>query len=234
VNIQLEAMSERVAPRMAARIEPNRDIVCRGAAHVRTGGEDLSEREKRWREYLGGIAAGNGEPLGRLYDEAAAMLYGLAMRIVGNPADADEVVVDVFEQVWRTAKNFDASRGSVWRWLTILTRSRAVDRLRAAKMRQQREQTAEPTQEHLMSDEPSPHDTSEFREQQLLIRQALSVLPSDQRRAIELAYFSELTHMEIAATLRVPLGTIKTRIRVGMDKLRTVLMQRESAMGSAS
>ena len=85
-----------------------------------------------------------------------------------------------------------------------------------------------------MSDEPRPDEKSIFREQQLLIHQALIALPSEQRRVIELAYFSELTHREIAATLRIPLGTIKTRIRVGMDKLRSALIQRQSALGSAS
>jgi RNA polymerase sigma-70 factor (ECF subfamily) len=201
---------------------------------VQVTGDRAGEREQRWREYLAGIAAGRSEPLAHLYDESAAMLYGLALRIVGNPADADEVVVDVFEQIWRTAKNFDASRGGVWRWLTVLTRSRAVDRLRVTKVKQQREHPGALGDEQLLSEEPSPHEASILREQQLLIRQALSALPAEQRRCIELAYFSELTHVEIAAALRVPLGTIKTRIRVGMEKLRSALTQTQSALGSAS
>lgn len=198
-------------------------------------GGDAAEREERWREYLAGIAAGKSEPLACLYDETAAVLYGLALRIVGNAADADEVAVDVFEQIWRTAKNFDPARGSVWRWLSVLTRSRAVDRLRVTKVKKQREQPGALGDERLPSEEPTPHEASLFREQQLLIRQALSALPAEQRRCIELAYFSELTHVEIAAALRVPLGTIKTRIRVGMEKLRSVLTQTQpSALGSAS
>ena len=197
-------------------------------------GDHALDREQRWQEYLAGIASGKTEPLGDLYDESAAMLYGLALRIVGNPADADEVVLDVFEQIWRTAKNFDPARGSVWRWLTVLTRSRAVDRLRVTKAKQQREQAGRVPDERLLSEAPSPHEASLFREQQLVIRQALSALPAEQRRCIELAYFSELTHVEIAAALRVPLGTIKTRIRVGMEKLRSALTQTHSALGSAS
>jgi RNA polymerase sigma-70 factor, ECF subfamily len=210
------------------------EIVGRGATGVRVSGDHAAEREQRWREYLAGIAGGKSEPLARLYDETAAMLYGLALQILGNPADADEVVVDVFEQIWRTAKTFDPARGSVWRWLTVLTRSRAVDRLRVTKLKQQREQPGALGDETLLSEEPSPHEASILREQQLLIRQALSALPAEQRRCIELAYFSELTHVEIAAALRVPLGTIKTRIRVGMEKLRSALTQTPSALGSVS
>lgn len=197
-------------------------------------GDRALDREERWQEYLAGIASGKAEALAELYDESAAMLYGLSLRVVGNPADADEVVVDVFEQIWRTAKNFDPGRGSVWRWLTMLTRSRAVDRLRVTKTKQRREQAGGVPDERLLSEEPSPHEASLLREQQLLIRQALSALPAEQRRCIELAYFSELTHVEIAAALRVPLGTIKTRIRVGMEKLRSALIQTQSALGSAS
>lgn len=210
------------------------DTVVRGATGVRVSGHHAGEREQRWREYLAGIAAGKSEPLAHLYDETAALLYGLALQILGNPADADEVVVDVFEQIWRTAKSFDAARGSVWRWLTVLTRSRAVDRLRVTRIKQQREQAGVLDDDRLLSEEPSPHEASIFREQQLLIRQALGALPVEQRRCIELAYFSELTHVEIAAALRVPLGTIKTRIRVGMEKLRSALTQTPSALGSAS
>lgn len=175
-----------------------RQTVCRGTARVRATEHRAGEREERWREYLAGIAAGKADPLANLYDESAAMLYGLALRILGNPADADEVVLDVFQQIWRTAKNFDAARGGVWQWLTLLTHSRAVDRLRVTKVKQQREQPGALGDERLASEQPSPHEASMFREQQLLIRQALSTLPPEQRRCIELAYFSELTHVGIA------------------------------------
>ena len=197
--------------------------------------EDLpSEREKRWRSYVAEIATGNAQSLASLYDETSKVLYALALRIVGNAADADEVLLEVFEQTWRSAHTFDPSRSGVWHWLTLMTRSRAVDRLRASATKRKREHPV-PVEDWVVSSHDSSQDEkSVFRQQQLLIREALRSLPRHQREALELAYFSELTHVEIAATLKVPLGTIKTRIRSGMDKLRTALSQHfRMAVGSA-
>jgi len=182
-----------------------------------------SEREKRWHVYLAGVAGGRAESLAALYDEASSALYGLALRILGNAADAEEVLLEVFEQIWRSAAKFDPERSSASRWLTVLTRSRAVDRLRARASKQKREEPRRFDDWELSSPDPSPDEASMFRQQQAHIRQSLNALPREQREALELAYFSGLTHVEIAATLRVPLGTIKTRIRMGMDKLRITL-----------
>ena len=182
-----------------------------------------SEREKRWHVYLAGVAGGSAESLAALYDEASSALYGLALRILGNAADAEEVLLEVFEQIWRSAAKFDPERSGAWRWLTVLTRSRAVDRLRARASKQKREDPRRFDDWDLSSPEPSPDEASMFRQQQAHIRQSLNALPREQREALELAYFSGLTHVEIATTLRVPLGTIKTRIRMGMDKLRIAL-----------
>jgi RNA polymerase sigma-70 factor (ECF subfamily) len=197
--------------------------------------EDLpSEREKRWRGYVTEIAAGNTQSLASLYDEASKVLYALALRILGNSADADEVLLEVFEQTWRSAHTFDPSRSGVWHWLTLLTRSRAVDRLRASASKRKREHPVPVEDWVVSSQDPSPDETSVFRQEQLLIREALRKLPQHQREALELAFFSELTHVEIAETLKVPLGTIKTRIRTGMDKLRTALGHHfRMAVGSA-
>ena len=194
-----------------------------------TAEDALSEREKRWHAYLEGVAGGNGESLASLYDEASAMLYGLALRILGNAADAEDVLLEVFEQIWRSARSFDPARSGAWRWLTVLTHSRAVDRLRARASKEKREEPRRFDDWEISSREPSPDEASMFRQQQLRIRQSLNALPREQKEALELAYFSGLTHVEIAATLRVPLGTIKTRIRMGMDKLRIAL-----GTGSAS
>jgi len=201
------------------------------ASQTGTSGDRLPEREKRWRDYLQDIRQGNSQALSRLYDEASSALYGLALRILGNAEDADEVLLDVFEQVWRKAGSFDAARGSVWRWLTLLTRSRALDRLRADASRREREQPGIEGEWELTSGAPLPDESSIFSQQRALIRRALSSLPHEQRRAIELAAFSELTHVEIAATLGVPLGTIKTRIRMGMEKLRNAFLEMQLGMG---
>lgn len=186
------------------------------------------EREERWRRYVTDIAAGNPQALAALYDEAGKSVYSLALRILRNAADAEEILLEVFDQMWRNAHTYDPGRGSVWRWLTLLTRSRALDRLRSSESKQTRERAVVFEDWEISSQDPSPDETSMFRQQQVLIRKALYDLPPDQRKALELAYFSELTHVEIATTLQVPLGTIKTRIRMGMDKLRVALGQGSS------
>ena len=151
------------------------------------------------------------------------MLHGLSLRILGNAADAEEVLMDVFEQVWRKAHTFDPARASVWSWLVVLTRSRAVDRLRSTAGRRMREQPVSGWPEWANAEERAAEADLVHREQQEIVRRALSGLPAEQREPLELAYFSGMTHAEIAARLGAPLGTIKTRIRIGMDKLRAAL-----------
>ena len=188
-----------------------------------TTGANGSEGENCWREYLGEIQKGNAEALGHLYDASAPMLYALASRVLGNTADAEEVLLDVFEQVWRTAGSFDPARGGILRWLVLLTRSRALDRLRSTANKRLHEHPMLSEQFQIGSSEPRLEETIVLSQQQHLIRQALSTLPPEQREVVELAYFSGLTHIEIATLLRAPLGTIKTRIRMAMDKLRASL-----------
>jgi RNA polymerase sigma-70 factor (ECF subfamily) len=193
----------------------------------------ISEREKRWRSYLCDISTGDANSLARLYDECAATLLGLALRMMKNQADAEEIILDVFEQVWRTAHSFDPARGSVWRWLTLLVRSRAVDRLRTAAFKRDRDRLSITEDWDLVSHEPPPDRATIVNEERTLIKSALQRLPGEQRQAVELAFFSGLTHVEIASELGVPLGTIKTRIRAAMEKLRISLTQGGLAAESA-
>jgi RNA polymerase sigma-70 factor (ECF subfamily) len=188
-----------------------------------THAESASLRERSWRECLHEIQKGNPDALARLYDTSAPLLFTLALRILGNAADAEEVLLDTFEQVWRTARSFDPTRGSVWQWLVLLTRSRALDRLRSLAGRRLREHSNASTQPEISSPAPLPEEAIAASQQQRRVRQALSALPPEQRKALEMAYFSGLTHTEIASALGVPLGTIKTRIRIAMDKLRIAL-----------
>ena len=200
-----------------------------------TGAEfAIPEREKRWRTYLGNIARGDANSLARLYDECAPTLLGLALKMMKNKADAEEIVLDVFEQVWRTAHSFDSARGSVWRWLTLLVRSRAVDRIRTATFKRDRDCIAIGEDWELVSHDPLPDRRTIFNEERSLINSALQLLPSEQRQAVELAYFSGLTHVEIASELGVPLGTIKTRIRAAIDKLRASLTQAGLAVSESA
>ena len=182
----------------------------------------LAQSEERWRLCLEGIRAGQGESLALLYDETSSLLFGLALRVLSDPADAEEIVSDVYQQVWRTAQGFDPPRGSVLAWLTMLTRSRAIDRLRSAGSRRSKE-TSFDANIDFPSSAPAPESQSIFAQERKLVRQALDTLVPEQREAIELAFFRGLTHVEVAEALATPLGTIKTRIRGGMIKLREAL-----------
>jgi len=178
--------------------------------------------EERWRAYLDRIRAGDPEGLARLYDETSSVLYGLALRVLNDSADAEEVVLDVYKQIWKSTNAFDTARGSVWAWLAVLTRSRAIDRLRSRGTRRALELPIESGGD-TRSSAPAPEAQSIFGQEKRLVRTALASLVVEQREAIELAFFRGLTHVEVAEAMGVPLGTIKTRIRIGMRKMRDVL-----------
>jgi RNA polymerase sigma-70 factor (ECF subfamily) len=145
-------------------------------------------------------------------------VYGIALRVLRNEADAEEVTSDVYLQVWRNAATFDSTRGSVNAWLTMLARSRSIDRLRA-RNRGQREETLD-TIANFPAAGGTPEAASWLGQQRARVRAAMQFLSPEQREVIELAYFSGLTQSELAERLQQPLGTVKTRIRLGMIKLR--------------
>ena len=161
-----------------------------------------------------------------LYDKHSAVMYGLALRMVGEAADAEEVVLDAFAQAWRNAARYDRSRATVVGWLTTIVRTRALDLIRARGRRVRMTESAAS-----QTDEPTamgqgfvaPDRAVTDAERASAVASALGVLPDAQRRAIELAFFEGLTHHEVAERLREPLGTVKTRIRLGMQKLRDML-----------
>jgi RNA polymerase sigma-70 factor (ECF subfamily) len=167
------------------------------------------------------MAAGEHTALAELYDRHARPVYSLALRILRDPSEAEDVVQDVFSQAWRDAARYDAGRGVVAAWLLMLARSRAIDRIRARRARPDQgdggevasipDATAWPDRQMLSA------------EQVLLVRAALDRLPLLQRIAVELAYYEGLTHAEIAERLEQPLGTVKTRIRLALTKLREAL-----------
>jgi RNA polymerase sigma-70 factor (ECF subfamily) len=158
------------------------------------------------------LAAGDQTALGAFYDLYAGLANGLALRILRDTSEAEDVVQEVFVQVWRQAARFDTNRGSAEAWLCTITRTRALDRLRRRASR--REEPADETP----AATPAPRT-----EEALAVRKALDGLSDSQRRALELAYYEGLTQTEIAARLGEPLGTIKTRIRTAMIRLREVL-----------
>ena len=189
---------------------------------------DYSHSQAPDRALVARMATGDERALGDLYDLHGSMTYALAVAIVRERADADEVVADAFGQAWRSAPQFDPSRGSVAAWLATITRTRALDLVRARGRRSRAlERAARADADGLaapLGQAPAAPDRGAERgEVQRLVQRSLADLPEPQRRVIELAYFGGLTQTEIAAELQEPLGTVKTRIRAGMDKLRSSL-----------
>ena len=158
-----------------------------------------------------------------LYERYSNVVYAVAVRIIGQTADAEDVVVDSFWQVWQQAGSYDASRGQLRAWIVTIARSRALDRLRALR----RTPTVSSDDDLINLPDARATDNPEQdalgAEQSALIHQALATLPREQREALALAYYRGLSQAEIAEQLGQPLGTIKTRIRLGMMKLRDAL-----------
>jgi RNA polymerase sigma-70 factor (ECF subfamily) len=179
------------------------------------------------RDLVARAAAGEERAIAGLYDRYGHVLYAVAYRIVGERADAEEVVVDAFAQAWRDAARFEASRGSVAGWLTMIARSRALDLVRARSRRDRITTTAAAGEAEaplaMGQGRPDPTAGMDHAERRREVRQALAALSPPQRQAIELAYYEGLSQAEVAARLQEPLGTIKTRMRLGMQKLRDAL-----------
>ena len=171
---------------------------------------------------LARMARGEGDAVAELYDRHARPIYSLALRILGDATEAEDIVQEVFSQAWKQAARYSASRGAVAAWLMTLARSRAIDRLRAKRARPG-DVSDERVAGQLVDAGPPADSLVLSSEQVARVRAALDELPLLQRAAIELAYYEGLTHAEIADRLEQPLGTVKTRIRLAMLKLRDVL-----------
>jgi RNA polymerase sigma-70 factor, ECF subfamily len=177
-----------------------------------------------WLRYMERSAGGDQGAFAALYDATRHLVYTTALRILRTPADAEEVTLDVYMQAWRNAKDYTDRRGSVGAWLVMLARSRAIDHMRSRASRTRREEPfREFTQFH--STEPGPHRETEISQHRSRVASALETLPPEQREVIQLAFFSGLTHTELAAQLNQPLGTVKTRVRQGMMKIRELLVE---------
>ncbi len=185
-------------------------------AEIRQG--EVPHKEDLW--LLERVAKREEAAMNAFYDRYHRLVYSLALRVVGMAADAEDVVLDVFWQVWQGAGQYDPERGTVITWLITIARSRAIDRLR----RLRRNGTLVQTVAAQHGDPAKPlGDAQEdifAAEQRRRVRAALDLLPEANRRALELAYYDGLSQSEIAATLDEPLGTVKTRIRTGLAHLR--------------
>ena len=168
------------------------------------------------------VASGDEAAAAGLYDRHSRALYSLILRIVSDETEAEDVLQEVFAQAFHQASRYDASRGAVAAWLLMMARSRAIDRLRARRTRFEG-RTGEVTLDEMPDAQPSVASVMLSDEQTRSVQRALGELPLLQRMAIELAYYEGLSHSEIAERLEQPLGTVKTRIRLGLLKLRDVL-----------
>ncbi len=178
--------------------------------------------EQEWAGFLARIAAGDQSALAELYDASSAKVFGLAMKILGDRDAAEEVTVDVYTQVWRKIASYDAQRGTPGSWLMTMTKNRAIDGFRSRYLERGRQVPLDEAAE-LPGHEATPEQYSAGLERQRLVQAALAMLSTEQRQAIALAYYWGMSQSEIADRLKLPLGTVKTRMRLGMIRLREVL-----------
>ncbi len=180
-------------------------------------------RDAIWAGLVARMAAGDQDALARLYDETSGILYALALRILRAKEDAEEVVLDAYGKAWRLSGSFDASRGSVMTWLIMMTRSIAIDRIRSGAARAEKTESLDEPHHQAPSGDLDPEIQTYFEQQRTRVRAALANLPEEQRVTIELAFFGGFSHSELAERLGVPLGTVKTRVRLGLGRLRGYL-----------
>ena len=177
--------------------------------------------ESHWTGLVRSVATGDQHALSALYELAHRLVFTLAVRITNDRAAAEEVTIDVFHDVWRRAATYDPVNGSVVGWIMNQTRSRAIDRLRFEQRKKRAKVDVEPSLAAAAADDP--HDLLTVSERGRTLRDALRLLTPPERQAIETAFFGELTYREVATRLDQPLGTVKTRVRSGLAKLREAM-----------
>ena len=181
-----------------------------------------SIHDQEWTGLPARIAAGDQPALAEFYDASSAKVFGLAMKILADRTAAEEVTMDVYKQVWRRASTYDTERGTPGSWLMMLAKTRAIDRFRSSYLERGRQVPLDQAAE-LPGDAATPEQYSADLERQRLVQEAMASLSAEQRQAIALAYYWGLSQSEIADRLQLPLGTVKTRMRLGMIRLREVL-----------
>ena len=187
-------------------------------------GSGAASTESEWAGLVRLVAAGDQAALHALYERSHRVVFTLAVRITASRETAEEVTLDVFHDVWKRAGGYDPANGSVLGWIMNQARSRAIDRVRfEGRKKREEPHAAEPAREALQENDCA--NALEMKQQAVALRGALEVLTQDERRAIETAYFSELTYVEAASRLNAPVGTVKTRIRSALQKLRVALAE---------
>jgi RNA polymerase sigma-70 factor (ECF subfamily) len=185
----------------------------------------FAAQDAAWLEYIRRAARGDESALGALYDESRTLVYSIALRILSDQADAEEVTLDVYTQLWRSAAEYDPGRGSPSAWLVLMTRSRAIDRVRSKAARGRVEELVTEPMERLPAARTEPQTWLD--EERAAVRAAIGALAPEHRLLIEMAFFDGFTHSELAARLDLPLGTVKTRIRAAMSRLKEELGRKD-------
>ncbi|HKL18090.1 MAG TPA: sigma-70 family RNA polymerase sigma factor [Halalkalibaculum sp.] len=186
------------------------------AAHL--GADDEVELMKR-------IKARDEEALAELYDLYNRLLYGMIISIVKKREEAEDVLQEVFIKIWESASTFDEERGNVYSWLVTLARNKAIDRIRSKDYKTQKKasQDVDAPEFFLKGDKFDPLETTIFSDRTELVKRALDKIPESQSEVLKIAYYRGLTQREISEQLEIPLGTVKTRMRQGMIKLKDIL-----------
>lgn len=176
-------------------------------------------------ELLALIAKGDRRAFGQLYDRSSHVLFALSLRIVGDREEAEDLLQEVYAEVWRKGVRYDERRGSPMTWLVTLTRSRAIDRrpARTSGGHGMTDSIEDAPVAETQGHDPTPFDQRADAEVRHLVMKALVELPAAQRQALELSYYEDLSHSEIAERLKEPVGTIKMRLKLGMNKLKAAL-----------
>jgi RNA polymerase sigma-70 factor, ECF subfamily len=212
--VESQPLKSELAPGGSSRETLLGDVLYAGKSSPRVSEED-------WARLVRAIAAGDQLALHALYERAHRPVFTLSVRITGNRETAEEVTLDVFHDVWRKASGYDPANGTVLGWIMNQARSRALDRLRFDK---RKKRAAADGQHEAEAAEPGDwRDLLEFKQEAEALRRALVLLSPAERQAIEATFFSELTHAEAAQQLQQPLGTIKTRVRSALHKMRQAL-----------
>lgn len=171
------------------------------------------------------LADGQVEALAELYDRYGQLAYSVALRVLGDPGRAEDVVQDAFLKLWHSANRFDVRRGSLRTWVITAVRNRSIDYLRGRSAHERREREI-PLEAEARGEGSDPWSEVATAMEREVIREALSCLPPEQRQAVELAYFGGYSHREIAEMIQVPLSTVKGRMRLALEKMHSYLQGR--------
>ena len=176
-------------------------------------------------ELMKRIKAKDEQALERLYDLYSRLLFGMVMSIVKKREEAEDVLQEIFIRVWNKADSFDEERGNVYSWIVTLSRNRAIDYIRSRRYKDQQQESVSIGEDEFIpeADKHDPLETTIFSDRAELVRRALEELPDKQSEVLKIAYYRGMTQSEIAEHLDIPLGTVKTRMRQGMIKLKNIL-----------